>query len=170
MRKWPYLAHFSLKWKNKTTLFCQTFKVEEKKVVSFFKFELNQARYGHLLVFNIFALMSPFVKFEPPCGTPKSASIWLKLFLVYILMYWNGINNLLSTFEKLFEIWSTLPSDPLERHGQTSGGKHFKQTQIELTRKILQGDTRAQSKQTSEGFPSLKRYWQKNRFGIDWAH
>ena len=108
MRKCPYIAHFGLKWKNKTTLFCQTFKVEEKKVVSFFNFELNQARYGHFLVFNIFALMSPFVKFEPPCGTPKSASIWLKFFLVYILMYWNGINNLLSTFEKLFEIWSTL--------------------------------------------------------------
>ena len=108
MRKCPYLAHFGLKWKNKTTLFCQTFKVEEKKVVLFFNFELNQARYGHFLVFNIFALMSPFVKFEPPCGTPKSASIWLKFFLVYILMYWNGINNLLSTFEKLFEIWSTL--------------------------------------------------------------
>ena len=107
-RKCPYIAHFGLKWKNKTTLFCQTFKVEEKKVVSFFNFELNQARYGHFLVFNIFALMSPFVKFEPPCGTPKSASIWLKFFLVYILMYWNGINNLLSTFEKLFEIWSTL--------------------------------------------------------------
>ena len=109
-RKCPYIAHFGLKWKNKTTLFCQTFKVEEKKVVSFFNFELNQARYGHFLVFNIFALMSPFVKFEPPCGTPKSASIWLKFFLVYILMYWNGINNLLSTFEKLFEIWSTLTS------------------------------------------------------------
>ena len=107
-RKCPYIAHFGLKWKNKTTLFCQTFKVEEKKVVSFFNFELNQARYGHFLVFNIFALISPFVKFEPPCGTPKSASIWLKFFLVYILMYWNGINNLLSTFEKLFEIWSTL--------------------------------------------------------------
>ena len=113
-RKCPYIAHFGLKWKNKTTLFCQTFKVEEKKVVSFFNFELNQARYGHFLVFNIFALMSPFVKFEPPCGTPKSASIWLKFFLVYILMYWNGINNLLSTFEKLFEIWSTLAE-----HGQT---------------------------------------------------
>ena len=108
MRKCPYLAHFGLKWKNKTTLFCQTFKVEEKKVVLFFNFELNQARYGHFLVFNIFALISPFVKFEPPCGTPKSASIWLKFFLVYILMYWNGINNLLSTFETLFEIWSTL--------------------------------------------------------------
>ena len=108
MRKCPYIVHFGLKWKNKTTLFCQTFKVEEKKVVSFFNFELNQARYGHFLVFNIFALISPFVKFEPPCGTPKSASIWLKIFLVYILMYWNGINNLLSTFEKLFEIWSTL--------------------------------------------------------------
>ena len=52
--------------------------------------------------------MSPFVKFEPPCGTPKSASLWPKFFLVYILMYWNGIKNLLSTFEKLFEIWSTL--------------------------------------------------------------
>ena len=113
-RKCPYIAHFGLKWKNKTTLFCQTFKVEEKKVVSFFNFELNQARYGHFLVFNIFALMSPFVKFEPPCGTPKSASIWLKFFLVYILMYWNGINNLLSTFEKLFEIWSTLGNLQLE--------------------------------------------------------
>ena len=109
-RKCPYLAHFGLKWKNKTTLFCQTFKVEEKKVVSFFNFELNQARYGHFLVFDIFALMSPFVKFEPPCGTPKSVPIWLKIFLVYILMYWNGINNLLSTFETLFEIWSTLQS------------------------------------------------------------
>ena len=108
MRKCPYLAHFGLKWKNKTTLFCQTFKVEEKKVVLFFNFELNQARYGHFLVFDIFALMSPFVKFEPPCGTPKSVPIWLKIFLVYILMYWNGINNLLSTFETLFEIWSTL--------------------------------------------------------------
>ena len=107
-RKCPYLAHFGLKWKNKTTLFCQTFKVEEKKVVLFFNFELNQARYGHFLVFDIFALMSPFVKFEPPCGTPKSVPIWLKIFLVYILMYWNGINNLLSTFETLFEIWSTL--------------------------------------------------------------
>ena len=109
-RKYPYLAHFGLKWKNKTTLFCQTFKVEEKKVVLFFNFELNQARYGHFLVFDIFALMSPFVKFEPPCGTPKSVPIWLKIFLVYILMYWNGINNLLSTFETLFEIWSTLVS------------------------------------------------------------
>ena len=108
MRKCPYIAHFGLKWKNKTTLFCQTFKVEEKKVVLFFNFELNQARYGHFLVFDIFALMSPFVKFEPPCGTPKSVPIWLKIFLVYILMYWNGINNLLSTFEKLFEIWSNL--------------------------------------------------------------
>ncbi len=107
-RKCPYIAHFGLKWKNKTTLFCQTFKVEEKKVVLFFNFELNQARYGHFLVFDIFALMSPFVKFEPPCGTPKSVPIWLKIFLVYILMYWNGINNLLSTFETLFEIWSTL--------------------------------------------------------------
>ena len=107
-RKCPYLAHFGLKWKNKTTLFCQTFKVEEKKVVLFFNFELNQARYGHFLVFDLFALMSPFVKFEPPCGTPKSVPIWLKIFLVYILMYWNGINNLLSTFETLFEIWSTL--------------------------------------------------------------
>ena len=107
-RQCPYLAHFVLKWKNKTTLFCQTFKVGEKKVVLFFKFELNPARYGHFLVFDIFALMSPFVKFEPPCGTPKSVPIWLKIFLVYILMYWNGINNLLSTFEKLFKIWSTL--------------------------------------------------------------
>ena len=111
MRKCPYIAHFGLKWKNKTTLFCQTFKVEEKKVVLFFNFELNQARYGHFLVFDIFALMSPFVKFEPPCGTPKSVPIWLKIFLVYILMYWNGINNLLSTFETLFEIWSTLVMD-----------------------------------------------------------
>ena len=111
MRKRPYLAHFGLKWKNKTTLFCQTFKVEEKKVVLFFNFGLNEARYGHFLVFDIFALMSPFVKFEPPCGTPKSVPIWLKIFLVYILMYWNGINNLLSTFETLFEIWSTLMSD-----------------------------------------------------------
>ena len=109
MRKCPYLAHFKIK--NKTTLFCQTFKVEEKKVVSFFNFELNQARYGHFLVFDIFALLSPFVKFEPPCGTPKSVPIWLKNFLVYILMYWNGINNLLSTFETLFEIWSTLMVD-----------------------------------------------------------
>ena len=111
-RKCPYIAHFGLKWKNKTTLFCQTFKVEEKKVVLFFNFELKQARYGHFLVFNIFALMSPFVKFVPPCGTPKSAQIWLKNFLVYTLMYWNGINNLLSTFEKLFEIWSTLVWNP----------------------------------------------------------
>ena len=119
MRKCPYIAHFGLKWKNKTTLFCQTFKVEEKKVVLFFNFELNQARYGHFLVFNIFALMSPFVKFEPPCGTPKSASIWLKFFLVYILMYWNGINNLLSTFEKLFEIWSTLTHPPTQPPNST---------------------------------------------------
>ena len=106
-RKCPYIAHFGLKLKNKTTLFCQTFKVEEKKVVSFFNFELNQARYGHFLVFNIFALMSPFVKVEPPCGNPKSVPIWLKFFLVYILMHWNGINNLLST--RIREGWNPNP-------------------------------------------------------------
>ena len=90
MRKCPYLAHFGLKWKNKTTLFCQTFKVEEKKVVLFFNFELNQARYGHFLVFDIFALMSPFVKFEPPCGTPKSVPASVRRvkkfkFLIFLL-------------------------------------------------------------------------------------
>ena len=31
-RKWPYLAYFSSKWKNNTTLFSPTFKVRENKV------------------------------------------------------------------------------------------------------------------------------------------
>ena len=54
--KWPYLAHFSSKWKNKTTFFSSNFKVEEKKVVLFFHFELKRARYGHFLNFKIFVL------------------------------------------------------------------------------------------------------------------
>ena len=32
-RKWPYLAYFSSKWKNNTSLFSSTFKVGENKVV-----------------------------------------------------------------------------------------------------------------------------------------
>ena len=48
-RKWPYLAHFSSKWKNKTTLFSSTLKVGEKKVVSFFHFKLKWPRYCQLL-------------------------------------------------------------------------------------------------------------------------
>ena len=37
----PYLTHFSSKLKNKTAIFSPTFKVEEKKVVLFFCFELS---------------------------------------------------------------------------------------------------------------------------------
>ena len=51
-RKWPYLAHFSFKWKNKTTLYPSTLKVGEKKVVLFFHLELKWARYGYFLVFR----------------------------------------------------------------------------------------------------------------------
>jgi len=50
-RKWPYLAHFSSKWKNKTTLFSLTFKVEEKKVVLFFHFRLKWGKNGYFLDF-----------------------------------------------------------------------------------------------------------------------
>ena len=49
-RKWPYLAHFSSKWKNKTTLFPSTLKVGKKKVVLFFHFELKWLSYGHFYV------------------------------------------------------------------------------------------------------------------------
>ena len=49
-RKWPYLAHFSSKWKNKTTLFSSTLKVGEKKVVLFFHFEQKWPSYGHFHV------------------------------------------------------------------------------------------------------------------------
>ena len=49
-RKWPYLAHFSIKWKNNTTLFSSTFKVEENKVVLFFHFKLKWARYGNFYI------------------------------------------------------------------------------------------------------------------------
>ena len=38
--------------KNKTTLFSSTLKVEAKKVVLFFHFELRWARYGHWLVYK----------------------------------------------------------------------------------------------------------------------
>ena len=52
LRKWPYLALFSSKWKNKNTFPSSTFKIEEKKVVLFFHFELKWARYGHWLVYK----------------------------------------------------------------------------------------------------------------------
>ena len=51
-RKWPYLTHFSPKWKNKTTLFSSTLKVGENKVSLFFHFEPNWARCGHFLSFS----------------------------------------------------------------------------------------------------------------------
>ena len=46
---WPYLAHFSSQWKNKTTLTSSTLKVGEKKVVSFFHFKLKLPRYCQFL-------------------------------------------------------------------------------------------------------------------------
>ena len=51
-RKWPYLTHFSPKWKNKTTLFPSTLKVGEKKVVLFFHFKLKWPRYCQLFFFK----------------------------------------------------------------------------------------------------------------------
>ena len=53
-RKCPYIDHFGLKWKNKTTLFCHTFKVEEKKVDLFFHLKRKQARYKHFYVLKFF--------------------------------------------------------------------------------------------------------------------
>ena len=50
--KLPYLAYFSLKWKNKTTLFSPTLKVRENKVVLFFQFELKWARYRQFPIWN----------------------------------------------------------------------------------------------------------------------
>ena len=47
---WQYLGHFSLKWKNETTFFSPTFKVEEIKVVLFFHFEIKWMSYGHFYV------------------------------------------------------------------------------------------------------------------------
>ena len=49
-RKWPYLAWFSSKLKNKTTFFSSTLKVWQNKVVLFFHFKPKWARYGHFLV------------------------------------------------------------------------------------------------------------------------
>ena len=50
--KLPYLAYFSSKWKNKTTLFSPTLKVRENKVVLFFQFELKWARYRQFPIWN----------------------------------------------------------------------------------------------------------------------
>ena len=70
-RKWPYLTHFSPKWKNKTTLFPSTLKVGEKKVVLFFNFELKWARYGWLFVFLKNSNRSYFWKLGPAQDHPK---------------------------------------------------------------------------------------------------
>ena len=43
-RKWPYLAWFSSKLKNKTTFFSSTLKVWQNKVVLFFHFKPKWAR------------------------------------------------------------------------------------------------------------------------------
>ena len=53
IKKWSYLANFSLNQKNKTTFFSSTLKVEENKVVLFFHFELKWARYDHFFDFKI---------------------------------------------------------------------------------------------------------------------
>ena len=49
-RKWPYLAHFSSKWKNKTTFFSPTFKVEENKVFLFLHLVVNEWDMTTLLI------------------------------------------------------------------------------------------------------------------------
>ena len=46
MTKSSYLPQMTSNQKNKGTLFSSTLKVEEKKVVLFFLFEVNLVRYG----------------------------------------------------------------------------------------------------------------------------
>ena len=71
MKKWPYLAQFSSKQKNKTTFFSSTLKVGEEKVVLFFHFELKWARYGWLFVFLKNSNRSYFWKLGPAQDHPK---------------------------------------------------------------------------------------------------
>ena len=70
----PYLAHFSLKWKNKTTLFSSTLKVEENKVVLFFHFKPNWARYGRFLVYKEISTKRPKGNLGPNQDRTKNTS------------------------------------------------------------------------------------------------
>ena len=78
LRKWPYLAHFCSKWKNKTTLFSSTLKVEEKKVVLFFHFELKWARYGHFYVSQLLTFKTKISKLRKWPYLPHFCSKWKK--------------------------------------------------------------------------------------------
>ena len=51
--KWPYLNHMASKRKSESTFFSSTFKVEENKVPSFFRFVASGLRYCHLLIFLV---------------------------------------------------------------------------------------------------------------------
>ena len=64
MRKWPYLAHFSPKLKNKDTLYSPTFKVGECKVVLFFHFGSKLTRYSHFVFFLFFLNLNALMEIE----------------------------------------------------------------------------------------------------------
>ena len=61
-RKLRYLSHLSSKWKNESTLFPATFKIEEYKVPLFFHFEAKWPRYGHFVVFSTIILRQTMIK------------------------------------------------------------------------------------------------------------
>ena len=61
-RKYLYLGNLSPKWKNNSTLFPSTFKVEENKVPLFFHFESKRPRYGHFVIFSSFILKQMMIK------------------------------------------------------------------------------------------------------------
>ena len=70
----PYLAHFSLKWKNKITLFSSTLKVEEIRVVLFFHFKPIWARYGRFLVYKEISTKRPKGNLGPNQDRTKNTS------------------------------------------------------------------------------------------------
>ena len=62
MTKLQYLAQEGKNKENKTTFFSPTFKIEEKKVVLFFRIEASQARYSIFVIFSNSEKIHPFPK------------------------------------------------------------------------------------------------------------
>ena len=94
-RKWQYLVHFSWKWKNNTTLFSSTLKVEENKVVLFFHFKLKWARYGNFYIS------------QPSTFKTKNLKKRKWQYLVRFSLKWKNNTTLFSSTLKVEEIkWS----------------------------------------------------------------
>ena len=64
MKKCPYLSPWAENEKNKDTLFSQTFKIEENKVMLFFHFELKWKSYGHFKILKLSLFEIKILKWE----------------------------------------------------------------------------------------------------------